>query len=48
MTMNVEKATIGMERPHLVVPYKDFWNEEAVVALHVAARAAWVANPLPQ
>ena len=40
--------TMAWNGPILVVTYKDVWNVEAVVALHAAARAAWLANPLPQ
>lgn len=40
--------TMAWNGPILVVTYQDTWNEEAVIALHAAARAAWTNCPLPQ
>lgn len=40
--------TMAWNGPILVVTYQDAWNEEAVIALHAAARAAWTNCPLPQ
>lgn len=37
--------TLGWRGAVLVVTYMDTWNEEAVVALHAAARAAWSERP---
>ena len=34
--------TLEWNGPILHVTYSDLWNEEAVLALHAAARAAWV------